>query len=237
MNLLQLEQIIFSFHSSVLDKGHISRHRFFTSLPKVKGRIMARQTQLIFQPLHSGAKQHTFTLPASHLQASSAAAVVGFRFPSPSHSGCSPLPSPAPGQPPFPPHGKTLAHLTMRSSCSFIPRTTTVPTPWQDTGPSYHEIQRQLQLHPHRRLLAHKPEQRASKMSQRGANCCFIRHSWEVVEPSQLRPRPAAPTLDSPTQRLYEPWQLLSACGTGLIFVLSYQIFVSHCCWHNSTVF
>lgn len=126
MNLLQLEQIIFSFHSSVLDKGHSSRHRFLTfSLPKVKGRIMTTQTQLIFQPLRSGAKQHTFTLPASHLQASSAAAVAGFCFrfpsPSPSHSGCSPLPSPAPGQPPLPPHGKTLAHLTIRSSSSFIP--------------------------------------------------------------------------------------------------------------------
>lgn len=54
LNLQQLKQIIFSFDSSILDKGHISRHRFLTfSLPKIKGRIIAARTQLIFQPLYS----------------------------------------------------------------------------------------------------------------------------------------------------------------------------------------
>lgn len=85
---------------------------------------------------------------------------------SPSRLGCSPLPSSG-------------------------PKTITLPTPRQGTGPPYHCHQ----PHPHRELSAHKPEltwkQRKSKMSQRGANCFFIRYSWEAAEPSQLRLRPA----------------------------------------------
>ena len=155
MNLLQLKQIIFSFDSSVLDKGHISRHHFLTfSLLKIKGRIIATHTQLIFQPLHSA--PDTFPLPA----------------------GAAPLCLPQPLRPQhYPSHPTTV---------------------WQGTGPFYHHHQ----LHPHEELLAYKAQQTSeetkSKTSQRGANCCFVRHSWEVAEPSQLRLGPAALALGQP---------------------------------------
>lgn len=195
MDLLQLRQIICSSNASVTDKEHISRHHFPTfSLLKIKGRIIATHTTLIFQSLHSCS--NPLPLPAQ-------AALL-----------CLPQP--------LSPQDYHPSHPTARQ---------------QGTGPPYH----QHQLHPHAELLTYKPEQtsqqRRSRTSQWGANCCFIRHSWEVAEPTQLRLGPAALALG--------PLRAGLVLTTAAAFVyLQYwclffpaNLLSSMCRWHNFTVF